>query len=93
MTCIYHEVFMFTDVPVDEEFEKQTAMETPPTSFKTKIGRTRAKRKKREIRVFVSSTFRDFAKEREEIIKKAFREVGTPAAFLNMFKYNTWKYA
>ena len=32
------------------------------------------RRKKREIRVFVSSTFKDFTKEREEIIKKAFRE-------------------
>ena len=31
--------------------------------------------KKREIRVFVSSTFRDFTLEREAIIKKAFREV------------------
>ena len=31
--------------------------------------------KKREIRVFVSSTFKDFYKERDEIIKKTFREV------------------
>lgn len=31
--------------------------------------------KKREIRVFVSSTFKDFAKERDEIIKTAFSEV------------------
>ena len=31
--------------------------------------------KKREIRVFVSSTFRDFTMEREAIIKKAFRDV------------------
>ena len=35
----------------------------------------RRKRKKREIRVFVSSTFRDFKKEREELTKKTFREV------------------
>ena len=33
------------------------------------------KKKKREIRVFVSSTFRDFKNEREELIKKTFREV------------------
>ena len=33
------------------------------------------RRRKREIRVFVSSTFRDFTKEREELIKKTFREV------------------
>ncbi|VDI39379.1 Hypothetical predicted protein [Mytilus galloprovincialis] len=31
--------------------------------------------KKREIRVFVSSTFKDFAKERDEIIKTAFSEI------------------
>ena len=31
--------------------------------------------KKREIRVFVSSTFKDFAEERDEIIIKAFSEV------------------
>jgi hypothetical protein len=35
----------------------------------------RAKRKKRELRVFVSSTFRDFKREREHLIKKTFREV------------------
>ena len=33
------------------------------------------KRKKREIRIFVSSTFLDFQDEREILIKKAFREV------------------
>ncbi|XP_038072011.1 uncharacterized protein LOC119740704 [Patiria miniata] len=33
------------------------------------------KRKKREIRIFVSSTFRDFKEEREVLIKKAFREL------------------
>lgn len=33
------------------------------------------KRKRREIRVFVSSTFRDFKEEREELTKKTFREV------------------
>lgn len=32
-------------------------------------------RKKREIRLFVSSTFRDFTKEREELIKKTFKEI------------------
>ena len=36
----------------------------------------RRKHKKQEIRVFVSSTFRDFREEREQIIKKSFREVG-----------------
>ena len=38
-------------------------------NFKKKL------QKKREIRVFVSSTFKDFYKERDEIIKKTFREV------------------
>ena len=30
---------------------------------------------KREVRIFVSSTFRDFSEEREMIIKKVFREL------------------
>ena len=55
-------------IPVDAEFERQTQI-TPVKRHK------KAPRKKREIRVFVSSTFRDFMEEREEIIKKAFREV------------------
>ena len=42
----------------------------------------RKKRKKREIRVFVSSTFRDFKAEREELIKKTFREVWNFEQFL-----------
>lgn len=33
------------------------------------------RRKKREMRVFVSSTFKDFKEEREQLIKKTFREV------------------
>lgn len=32
-------------------------------------------KKKREIRLFVSSTFRDFTQEREELIKKTFQEI------------------
>ncbi|XP_022091330.1 uncharacterized protein LOC110979639 [Acanthaster planci] len=35
----------------------------------------KTKRKKREIRIFVSSTFKDFKEEREVLIKKAFREL------------------
>ena len=54
---------------MDAEFERQTQI-TPVKRHK------KVPRKKREIRVFVSSTFRDFMEEREEIIKKAFREVG-----------------
>ncbi|XP_069101362.1 uncharacterized protein [Argopecten irradians] len=40
-------------------------------------GRNRKPRKhrKREIRVFVSSTFKDFSEEREQLIKKTFREI------------------
>lgn len=60
------------DLPLDEQFEKQTAIEPPVSKTKKNVF---VKRKKREIRVFVSSTFRDFTKEREELIKKAFREV------------------
>ena len=61
---------------MDKQFEKETELPkehkfTPSAKWNI------AKRihKKREIRVFVSSTFRDFRNEREEIIKKAFREV------------------
>ncbi len=43
--------------------------------FDPKKGHRALKRKKREIRVFVSSTFRDFKQEREQLIKKTFREV------------------
>ncbi|XP_022088563.1 uncharacterized protein LOC110978130 isoform X2 [Acanthaster planci] len=42
---------------------------------RTRPTHQRIKRKKREIRVFVSSTFRDFTEEREVLIKKAFREL------------------
>ncbi|XP_033109970.1 uncharacterized protein LOC117111193 [Anneissia japonica] len=35
----------------------------------------RQPKKRREVRVFVSSTFRDFQEEREALIKKAFREL------------------
>ena len=37
--------------------------------------RERRNKKKREIRIFVSSTFVDFKDEREILIKKAFREI------------------
>lgn len=61
-------------VPVlDEKFEKQVEMK--PEALSGQISKPRVKRKKREIRVFVSSTFKDFNQEREEIIKKSFREV------------------
>lgn len=61
-------------VPVlDEKFEKQVEMK--PEALSGRISKPRVKRKKREIRVFVSSTFKDFNQEREEIIKKSFREV------------------
>jgi hypothetical protein len=56
----------------DEKFEKQIDVKPPKTIA---VQKPKAKRKKREIRVFVSSTFKDFSKEREEIIKKSFREV------------------
>ncbi|XP_053394800.1 uncharacterized protein LOC123525710 isoform X2 [Mercenaria mercenaria] len=60
-------------IPVDKAFEKQT--EIVHDSAAPKVSKKRIQRKKREIRVFVSSTFRDFSNEREEIIKKAFREI------------------
>lgn len=53
---------------MDKAFEKQTHITVP-------IKKRKPAHKKREIRVFVSSTFKDFMDEREEIIKKAFREV------------------
>lgn len=56
----------------DEKFEKQTEVKPPMT---IQVQKPKTKRKKREIRVFVSSTFKDFSQEREEIIKKSFREV------------------
>lgn len=58
-------IFLSQVVPlVDSSFVKQD-----------NIARKPRRRKKREIRVFVSSTFRDFTKEREQLIKKTFREV------------------
>jgi len=54
----------------------------------TQKSKQKIKRKKREIRVFVSSTFRDFAKEREEVIKKAFREVSI-IAHVNIFIHSS----
>ncbi|XP_076109505.1 uncharacterized protein LOC143078527 [Mytilus galloprovincialis] len=61
-----------TYLPVDQEFEKQTDMSNELHGWK---GGKKQTHKKREIRVFVSSTFRDFTMEREAIIKKAFREI------------------
>ncbi|CAG2215023.1 NPHP3 [Mytilus edulis] len=60
------------NLPVDQEFEKQTDMSNELNGWK---GGKKQTHKKREIRVFVSSTFRDFTLEREAIIKKAFREI------------------
>ncbi|CAG2252128.1 NPHP3 [Mytilus edulis] len=59
-------------LPVDQEFEKQTDMSNELHGWK---GGKKQTHKKREIRVFVSSTFRDFTMEREAIIKKAFRDI------------------
>lgn len=63
-------------MPVDKAFDNQTKITVNHDFVPSKQWqRQRQTRKKREIRVFVSSTFRDFKDEREEIIKKAFREV------------------
>lgn len=70
---IYRYIRFPVVVPVDEKFEKQ--VEIKPKTMNGKVHKPRAHRKKREIRVFVSSTFKDFSQEREEIIKKSFREV------------------
>ncbi|XP_071484949.1 uncharacterized protein [Diadema antillarum] len=53
--------------------EAAVAFNTTPGDFQPSRIATRLG--KREIRVFVSSTFRDFGEERELIIKKVFREV------------------
>ncbi|XP_038058559.1 uncharacterized protein LOC119729838 [Patiria miniata] len=55
-----------------EQDEAKTPTQATP---RPKPSHQRIKRKKREIRVFVSSTFRDFTEEREVLIKKAFREL------------------
>ncbi|XP_070541009.1 uncharacterized protein [Ptychodera flava] len=47
--------------------------------------RKREKKKKREIRVFVSSTFRDFQREREYLIKKTFSQLNRLCADLHVF--------
>ena len=63
-------IFFFSVVPsFDAEFEKQVEVQVDKVSTKPQ------KKKKRQVRVFVSSTFKDFNEEREAIIKKAFREV------------------
>ncbi|XP_064632184.1 uncharacterized protein LOC135490720 isoform X2 [Lineus longissimus] len=62
---------------VDTKFSHQVAI--LPSS------RVKRKRKKREIRVFVSSTFRDFRDEREILIKKTFREINALCADRGVF--------
>ena len=69
---------------VDPSFAKQMEATIAPTQ--------KAKRKKREIRVFVSSTFRDFKAEREELIKKTFREVTQNILPLHRFYIVTLMY-
>ena len=64
-----------TGIPVDKAFERQTEISIDDTMNHQWKATERIVRKKREIRVFVSSTFKDFTNEREEIIKKAFRKV------------------
>ena len=70
----YHRITYFNHcyvsvVPeVDPQFEQNTKQTVKPK-------KAVIKRKKREIRVFVSSTFRDFKQEREQLIKKTFREI------------------
>ncbi|XP_071175248.1 uncharacterized protein [Mytilus edulis] len=63
-------------MPIDKAFDNQTKITVNHDFVPSKQWqKQRQTRKKREIRVFVSSTFRDFKDEREEIIKKAFREI------------------
>ena len=64
-----------TDIPVDKAFERETDISTDESISHQWKATERIVRKKREIRIFVSSTFKDFTNEREEIIKKAFRKV------------------
>ena len=65
--------FLFTFCSLDSLREKKPTNEKIKHSLKK---RNKSKgRKKREIRLFVSSTFRDFVGEREELIKKTFQEV------------------
>ncbi|KAL3870127.1 hypothetical protein ACJMK2_042738, partial [Sinanodonta woodiana] len=71
------EVLEESNAPLDTQFEKQTAVSS--TRRQTKMKR------KHEIRVFVSSTFRDFTREREKIIKKTFREMNQICADHGVF--------
>ena len=64
--------FTMTDTLQTEDCEKGMKIKA---SMQRRDTRKQKLRKKREVRVFVSSTFRDFTDEREEVIKKAFREV------------------
>ncbi|XP_063416845.1 uncharacterized protein LOC134699089 isoform X1 [Mytilus trossulus] len=66
-----------TDLPKVKSFkalEDEIGQESKWATLKRFLTKQKLE-KKREIRVFVSSTFKDFAKERDEIIKTAFSEI------------------
>ena len=71
---IYINMLLVAIPDVDTTFHKQAKQ--PQATAK------RHKRKNREIRVFVSSTFKEFAQEREQLIKKTFREVYNQMMFV-----------
>ncbi|XP_060078987.1 uncharacterized protein LOC132558436 [Ylistrum balloti] len=50
-------------------------LDTSSQKYVPNKARKLRKHRKREIRVFVSSTFKDFSEEREQLIKKTFREI------------------
>ena len=75
-----HTCFFSALATIEPVFQKQLHFNMVKPSVK------RGKRKKREIRVFVSSTFRDFKAEREELIKKTFREVRYFEKVLSIYK-------
>lgn len=62
-------LFLFSGSIQEKTFHLQKAKHSLKKRQKSKT------KKKREIRLFVSSTFRDFTQEREELIKKTFQEV------------------
>ncbi|XP_071504967.1 uncharacterized protein [Diadema antillarum] len=68
------EQLMTSSAHVTESSQFDAAAADTAASTKSSSGRGAA-RKKREIRVFVSSTFTDFAAERELLIKKVFGEL------------------
>lgn len=59
---------------MDKQLIQQRASELQTASQFQKDTKVR-KKEKRELRVFVSSTFQDFFDEREQIIKNTFSEV------------------